>query len=660
MLKKYFYERRKQKRIEERRKQLAEQGMALDKPQKDLKLLAKGQGMYVGGWFNPETKSVEALMDNDVTHVLCVAPTRAGKGVGVVMPTMLTWTGSTVVHDTKPELWPMTAGWRKAMGHTVLKFDPAAGDGSSVKYNPLEEVRWGTPQEVADVQNIAEMLMNPTGKGGEGEHAHWVNSAIDLTTGTIFHIWYSTSVPLQEKNLGGLLRFLSVMTLGESEEDDPALAAFRAMSETRHVAADANYYWTTTVLGERVVTHPQVKEMCGRMIAKADRERGSVISSALANLKLYADPVVAENTQYSEFRLSSLMNGEKPVDLYLVVKDPDIDRMKPLTRLLVTQIISYIMSEMRPYKHRCLFMLDEFASLGKLDKIPIALTKIAGYGVKFTIILQTLESLKSTYGPEKAGEVTANCHTRVMFSPNDLQTAKEISDVCGKRKITSVETSVSGKRLGILMDNASMSQREEFIDLITPAEALQMHKDEIIVMKQGQKPIRGRKFYFYQHPEFLKRAANDRGEGKYPVPAQSDRLLERNLEEEAAARPVEAEPEEEMMSVADFIARARAKAMGESAEAVNVDILDEIPIIEEDDLTAMQEELSRNTEADAGDMPVFEEEELQAPEAAMPAADPPMPEFADDFGLGVAPVKPAKKAEAPPAAGALGEWNEFL
>lgn len=689
----YLYNKDREKRVHLRKKALADLGMQLEKPGKKIELLAKGQGMYVGGYFNPETKEVEALMDNDVTHVLVVAPTRAGKGVGIVMPTMLTWTGSTVVHDTKPELWPMTSGWRKAMGHTVLKFDPATGDGSSVKYNPFEEVRWYTPFEVSEIQNLAEMLMNPTGKGAEGDNAHWVNSATDLTTGAIIHLWYSPQVPKAEKNLAGLLKFLSLMMLGASEDEDPALAAFQQMSEERHATDAEDYYWMTDVVGNRLYTHPQVREMCGRMIAKGDKERGSVISSALANLKLYADPIVADNTRYSEFRLSQLMNHDTPVDLYLVVRDPDIDRLKPLTRLVVTQIISYIMSDMRPFKHRCLFMLDEFASLGKLDKIPIALTKIAGYGVKFCIILQTTDSLKAAYGNEKAGEVLANCHTRIMFSPNDLQTAKEISEICGKKKVLSVETSASGKRMGAFLDSTSVSQREEYVDLITAAEALQMHSDEIIVMRQGQKPIRGRKFYFYKIDEFRRRAASDKGDGKFPMPAASDRLLQvdpaalaaKRSPEEAPAPPQMA-PEErpKPMSLAEFIASAKAQAERESEGSVAFIDLDDVATLDEDDMDSPAEAEPTEDEAQAlnqffasvgdgtpakGAVPA---KEVLSPGVSSPAEELPLSEATPrprrTRERPLPSVAPRRKAadNAPPAdapaagSGDKSEWEDFF
>lgn len=570
----FFKNYQRNKQIKERKKAFEKVGMEYAKPSKDIKGAMRGQGMYIGGYFNENTREVEALMDNGSSHCLVVAPTRAGKGVGIVLPTMLTWTGSSVVHDIKRELWTMTSGHRKAMGQKVLKFDPVLSDGSSVRFNPFEEIRIGTLYETKDVQNIAEMLMNPTGGGKDGDNAHWTNSAIDLAMGFIMHLMYDKSVPKNEKNLGGLLKHLSLLMLqSDQEAEDPAAEAFKMLSTCSHAFPGEDYYWTSDALGNRVTTHPKVREMAGRMLAKGDRERASVISSALANLALYADPIVSENTSFSEFKLDDLMNYDVPVNLYLVAPPNDAQRIRPLFRLIVTQILNHVTADMKfkdgsatpEFKYRLLFMMDEFASLGKIDQVPTALTFAAGYGVKFCGILQTTASLKAAYGQESADVILANCHTRVFFSPNDMQTAKDISEMCGKKKVLSVETSASGKRMSAYLESTSISQKEEMIDLITPAETLQMPKDELIVMHQGVRPIRGRKFYYFKVPEFVRRS-------KIPQPEESDRLIKVNKEELLAVAETPAgviKP----MSVAEFLAKVKADAAksGEELDYVEVE-----------------------------------------------------------------------------------------
>ena len=89
-------------------------------------------GVMLGRWQN------DYLRHDGPEHVLCFAPTRSGKGVGLVVPTLLTWPGSAIVHDIKGENWTLTAGWRARFGR-VLLFDPT--NPASAAYNPLLEVR---------------------------------------------------------------------------------------------------------------------------------------------------------------------------------------------------------------------------------------------------------------------------------------------------------------------------------------------------------------------------------------------------------------------------------------------------------------------------------------------------------------------------------------
>jgi hypothetical protein len=123
-----------------------------------LKALARRTGIYLGVWHG------SYLRDCGPGPVLVMAPTRSGKGVGVVVPTLLTWPHSTLVHDLKGENWQLTAGARRAMGHICLKFDPTDASGASVKYNPLEQVRLRSVHEAEDVQNIVHMIIDPDGK----------------------------------------------------------------------------------------------------------------------------------------------------------------------------------------------------------------------------------------------------------------------------------------------------------------------------------------------------------------------------------------------------------------------------------------------------------------------------------------------------------------
>ena len=149
-------------------------------------------GVYVGGWNDGNNQHY--LRHNGPEHVLAFAPTRSGKGVGLVIPTLLSWEQSCVVLDIKGENWALTSGWRKKHANNlVLKFDPSAPDDSSVKFNPLEEIRLGTDHEVSDVQNIVTMIVDPDGKG---LNDHWAKTGHALLVGAVLH----SSTPKRNKD----------------------------------------------------------------------------------------------------------------------------------------------------------------------------------------------------------------------------------------------------------------------------------------------------------------------------------------------------------------------------------------------------------------------------------------------------------------------------
>ena len=214
-------------------------------------------------------------------HVMAFAPTRSGKGVGLVIPTLLSWTGSAVVHDIKGENWQLTAGWRSKFSHCLL-FNPT--DPRSARYNPLLEVRKG-PDEVRDVQNIADILVDPEG-------AVW-NAGVtgrrpghSLLVGVILHVLYAE----EEKTLARVAAFLS----------DPSalLRADAAPHDERPI-----------ISGRRSIPRsiPSSPQAAREVLNKSENERSGVLSTAMSFLGLYRDPTVAETTTAAcDWRIADL------------------------------------------------------------------------------------------------------------------------------------------------------------------------------------------------------------------------------------------------------------------------------------------------------------------------------------------------------------------
>ena len=192
------------------------------------------------------------------------------------------------------------------------------------------------------------------------------------------------------------------------------------------------------------------------MLNKDVKEASGVLSTALVNLAIYRDPIVALNTAKSDFRINDLMNHDKPVNLYLCVSPADVDRLKPVLRLVVDIIVRRVTKKMefrdgasvKAYKHRLLFMLDEFTALGKMPIIERAIAFIASYGGKMYIIVQDVTQLNAVYGKDNA--IMANCHVRIAYAPHTIETAKLLSEMTGKTTVLNTKTSLSGPRVGSL------------------------------------------------------------------------------------------------------------------------------------------------------------------------------------------------------------------
>jgi len=434
-------------------------------------------------------------------HVMAFAPTRSGKGVGLVVPTLLGWTGSAVVHDIKGENWQLTAGWRGRFSHCLL-FNPT--DPRSARYNPLLEVRRGE-HEVRDVQNIADILVDP--EGALERRNHWEKTSHSLLVGAILHILYAE----EDKTLARVATFLS-------DPQRPFTATLRRMMTTNHVGS----------AGAPMV-HPVVASAAREVLNKSENERSGVLSTAMSFLGLYRDPTVAAVTAACDWRIADLVEGAAPATLYLVVPPSDISRTKPLVRLILNQIgrrlTEHLHAGSNPSRHKLLLMLDEFPALGRLDFFETSLAFMAGYGVRAFLIAQSLNQIEKAYGEHNA--ILDNCHVRVAFASNDERTAKRISDALGTATEQRAMRNYAGHRLAPWLAHVMVSRQETARALLTPGEVMQLAPTDELVLVSGMAPIRARKLRYYEEASFAKRVLPPPalGEGDYadrPVPRLDD------------------------------------------------------------------------------------------------------------------------------------------
>jgi type IV secretion system protein VirD4 len=455
-------------------------------------LLKSQHGVYVGAW--NDRGSLRYLRHNGQDHVLVFAPTRTGKGVAIVLPTLLgSWFGSAVIYDIKGENWDKTAGFRSTLG-PVFRFAPHDLSGSS-RFNPLAEIRLDTERDVADAQVIALILV---GDGASQAEPYWHNAAESFLTGCILHVCYAA----HREGRTACLRDVWEALTEPGTDFRATLARWQAYPHR----ADGT-------------THPIVARSTQEMIDKEDRNFDGVMSQAQTALRVYSDPVVARNTSDSDFRLDDLVNFKNPVSLYLVIPAGQQERLRPLTRLLFTMLVNRLTEHMKPNKHRLLLLIDEFPSLKRMEIFEHALSYIAGYGIKALLIAQDIRQLEAAYGNKES--IVSNCNVRVAFAPNTFETATLLSNMLGKQTVLHQAYSFSGKRFAALPASMNTSMAHQERPLLTadeigrirapekqgegPDEQITAPGEEIVFVA-GHRPILGTQLLYFANPLLLERS----------------------------------------------------------------------------------------------------------------------------------------------------------
>lgn len=281
------------------------------------------------------------------------------------------------------------------------------------------------------------------------------------------------------------------------------------------------YNFGVDALGDPLRTHPKAAENANEAYQRNSKEAGSVLSTAANALKLYADKTVSSNLRDATFRLFDLMNADKPVTLYLVVPPAQLSRLIPIMRIMVTQVITILADKLRfekgqtkgKYAHKMLLMLDEFPTLGNMEAMETSLAFIAGYGLKAYLIIQDLKQLYKKYSKEES--ITSNCHVQVLYAPNNIDTAKQISEMLGNQTILVENVSTSTSK-GVTTTSKNLQAQSRA--LMSPDAVMALEgptKDEkgmikkpgqMIVKVAGFPPILGRQILYFLDSTFSRRS----------------------------------------------------------------------------------------------------------------------------------------------------------
>lgn len=442
---------------------------------KELKKLERGKGQEDAGLLigrNPHTGRL--LRYDGPAHLITLAPTRAGKGVGTVIPNLLAAERSVLVIDPKGENARIAGEARRRFG-TVHVLDPFEVSGHpSAAYNPLDRLTPDSLDLGEDAASLTEALvMDPAGQVTE---AHWNDEAKAILGGLIMFC-----VCHEDRDRRSLATVREYLTLPPEK--------LRALLELMQDSDEAGGL---------------IARAANRFLGKADREAASVLSNAQRHTHFLDSPRIAKCLARSDFAFSDLRH--RITSVFLVLPPNRMDAYSRWLRLLVSQALQDIARDAeRPksasegrserLKAPALFLLDEFAALGRLEAVERAMGLMAGYGLQLWPILQDMSQLKDLYG-DRAGTFIANAGVQQVFGVNDYETAKWLSQMIGQETAGFQTDSFKPG------DGPSFSNNLTGRDLLTPDEIMQLPPERQLLRVQGQATAIAQKLRYYADPEF--------------------------------------------------------------------------------------------------------------------------------------------------------------
>jgi len=414
---------------------------------------------------------------NGDLHVFLAAATGTGKGVGFVVPNGLYWGGTLILLDIKGENFTLTSGYRGGvLGQKIFRFDPLNEEGRTHAFNVLSYVRQGDLR-VTDVQTIAAILCPP-----EGNDPYWTNTARDLLMGLLLLVVEAGPARGWPVTIGQVHRILL------SEEETGA-----ALEK---------------LLGELDEAGIAVSDLCRRYILgfcnEPEKPRGSIKSTLATKLTLWANPLIDRATSRNDFDLRELRR--EPTTIYLAIAPDDLARIGQLVRLLIEFFLAVntkageTPADDPTLNVPVLVLLDEFLSLGKMEKLVQALAYVRGWGIRIATVIQSEAQLQALYGREQAEFFIDNHRARVIYRPpvhrRDL--AKQISELIG---ITTVKQ--TGYSYGKGSRGRNVSETGQAI--LDADEIANLRDFETIVLVEGIRAFIGEKLFYYRDKLFKKR-----------------------------------------------------------------------------------------------------------------------------------------------------------
>jgi type IV secretion system protein VirD4 len=409
---------------------------------------------------------------------ILAAPTRSGKGVGVVVPNLLEYLESVVVLDIKQENFELTSGWRASQGHEVFLFNPFAEDRRTHRWNPLTYISDYPAFRVSDLMGIAAMLY----PDGTDEQKFWVSQARNAFMAVALFAFESRERDRQAGFPGS--------------EGAPTLGQIYRLSSGN--GSDLRAHLST--LSQSGFLSGNARTAFANLLSQADETFASIMGTFKEPLNPWINPVLDAATSGDDFFLTDLRR--KRMTVYIGIQPNKLAESRLIVNLFFSQLINVNTRELPQQnpelRHQCLLLMDEFTSIGKVDIIAKAVAYMAGYNLRLLPIIQSMAQLDATYGKDIARTIITNHALQIVYAPREQRDANDYSEMLGyttvrKRNIT------RGREV-------SRSESEERRALMLPQELKAMGADKEVVLYEGlAHPVMCEKIRYYDDRRFTAR-----------------------------------------------------------------------------------------------------------------------------------------------------------